>query len=93
MPSLQEVIVWLIIGALAGAAASAFTRRALTLGEMIIAGLLGAFVGAFILNMFDVNLGWLNEPISFSLADLLTAFIGAAILISFAELVIGYRRR
>lgn len=91
MPSIDELLTWILVGALAGSAAGSLVRRKLYFYEILIAGLLGAVVGGFIVKAIGINLP--DESISFTIGDLITAFIGAAIVIGYAEIVIGSRRR
>lgn len=90
MPESDQVLTWLLVGALAGAAAGSLIRRKLYFYELVLAGLLGALVGGLIMEAVGVNLP--DQRISFTLGDLLAAFIGAAVLVGFAEMVIGVRR-
>ena len=90
MPDTTQLLTWLIVGALAGAAAGSLVRRKLYLYEIVVAGLLGAVVGGFVVKMLGIHMP--DSRISFTIGDLLTAFIGAAIVIGYAEIVIGTRR-
>jgi uncharacterized membrane protein YeaQ/YmgE (transglycosylase-associated protein family) len=91
MPETNTILVWLIIGAVAGAAAGGLVRRNLYFFEMVLAGLLGALVGGFIIEAVGLDLP--DASLTFTLGDLITSFIGAAILIVLAELIMGVRRR
>jgi len=91
MPETNAILVWLIIGAVAGAAAGGLVRRNLYFFEMVLAGLLGALVGR-------VHRGRAGLRPAGRVADLHPGrpdhvFIGAAVLIVFAELIMGVRRR
>lgn len=90
MPETEQIIVLVILGGLAGSAAATFARRRLYFLEMIIAGLLGAFVGGFIVETLEIDLP--DASLTFTLGDLITAFIGATVLIILAEIVVGARR-
>lgn len=77
-----QVIVWVIIGGLAGALAS----RVMTLNSRgfgrftnIVVGLIGAVIGGFLFNLLDIDLK-LDELV-FTAEDLFTAFIGSIIFI------------
>ncbi len=86
--SLGQLIVWIITGALAGYLAGSLLRgRGFgTLGNIIV-GLLGGLLGGVIFGALGINL---NLPaLTFSLADLIVAFIGAIILI----ILLGFVRR
>jgi uncharacterized membrane protein YeaQ/YmgE (transglycosylase-associated protein family) len=91
MPEVDQLLTWALVGVLAGGAAGSLVRRKLYFTEILIAGLLGAIVGGLVINAIGVNLP--DERISFTVGDLITAFIGAAIVIGFAEIVIGTRRK
>ncbi len=91
MPETQQIVTWLVIGGLAGAAAGSLIKRKLYFYELILAGLLGAVVGGVAIEAIGINLP--DYDVTFSTADLLTAFIGAAIVIGYAEIVAGFRRR
>ncbi|HEX3052063.1 MAG TPA: GlsB/YeaQ/YmgE family stress response membrane protein [Aggregatilineaceae bacterium] len=90
-PTLEQIIAWIIIGSIAGALAGALVRRALTFGEMLVTGLIGAFLGGFIFNALAIELPE-DIELTFTLADLIRAFTGASVLIIFAEIIIGRRR-
>ncbi len=90
MPSSDQLITWLVIGALAGAAAGSLVRRKLYFYEIVLAGLLGAVVGGFIVEALNIDLP--DASITITIGDLITAFIGAAMVIGFAEIIVGTRR-
>jgi len=77
---LINIIVWIIIGAIAGWLASIVmkTNRKQGLLLDIIIGIVGAFIGGFILNLLGVGGG----VTGLNLASLLTAFIGAVVLLA-----------
>lgn len=77
-----EIIVWLIVGALAGTlAAMAVTRTREGFGRItnIGVGLVGALLGGFLFKLFGVDLGLGN--ISVSGEDLVAAFVGSLIFL------------
>lgn len=79
----MSIVVWIIFGALAGWIASILTGTNEQQGMIgnIIIGVLGAFLGGFIANMFgmsDVN--------GFNLYSLLVAIFGAVVLLSIKRL-------
>lgn len=84
-----QVILWVIIGALAGYLATRLVPNARRTGELgsIVLGMAGALVGAGIINLFAINLGL--DDINISLQDLLAAFVGSVLLL----VVIGLIRR
>ena len=83
---LMNIIVWIILGAIAGWLAGLVMRSPMGLGTDIIVGIIGAFIGGFVLSLIPgVNAGvtGLNIP------SILTAFIGAVILLA---LIRAFRR-
>ena len=80
------IITWIVIGALAGWIASMITgtNERVSGGMNIVVGIIGAFIGGLILQLFGVN-----AASGFNLASLLTAILGAIILLS---LVKAFRR-
>ena len=87
--SIGTIIIWLIIGSLAGSLAGRVVTRSKKgygfIGNLIL-GLVGAVVGGFIFNLLDINIG---AEIVISLGDLIAAFVGAVLLI----IVLGFFRR
>jgi len=78
----QELIVFLVIGVIAGWLAS-FLVGGGGLIRHLITGVLGAFVGGFVLSAAGITLGIAN-PI---LLQIVTAAIGAVIVILVARLI------
>ncbi|HDY66062.1 MAG TPA: GlsB/YeaQ/YmgE family stress response membrane protein [Phycisphaerae bacterium] len=73
-----EVIVWLIVGGIAGSLAGmVVTRKKEGFGRYanLGVGLLGALMGGFIFDFFDIGVGLGKLSISFK--DLLSAFLGS----------------
>lgn len=72
------IIGWIIIGALAGWIASVITsdNRKMGAGKNILAGIAGAFIGGFVMNL----LGGYGIT-GFNLWSLLVATLGAVILL------------
>ena len=87
--SLGQLIVWLITGALAGYLAGVLLRgRGFgTMGNLIV-GLLGGLLGGVVFGLLGINLNL--SQLTFSLSDLVVAFVGALILIFLIGLI---RRR
>lgn len=89
--SVTELFVWLLIGIFAGSLASMLVygrgggRRRQILS--IFVGLLGAVLGGFLFRLFNIDLGL--GVVSFSIQDLVSAIIGAVILLG----LINMRRR
>lgn len=77
-----QLVVWLIIGGLAGALAGMVVRgnkRGFGLISNIILGLLGALVGGFVFSAFNINIA---GDVQFSANDLISAFVGSLILLA-----------
>jgi uncharacterized membrane protein YeaQ/YmgE (transglycosylase-associated protein family) len=71
-------IAWLIFGALAGWIASILTGKNRRMGAVanIVVGILGAFIGAGIMNTLGISV-----PVGFSVTGLLVAVGGAVVMI------------
>ena len=83
-----NLIAWLIFGALVGWLASIVMRTDAQQGALmnIIVGIVGAFIGGFLLNR-DVSAS------VFNIGSLLTAFLGAVILLAIVNLATRGRVR
>ncbi len=93
---LDTIIIWALVGFVAGFLAShlALGHGLGLLGDIIV-GILGAFIGGFLLlGVFHIGVEVAGHPM---LTQMLMAFIGAAILLLIVRLVgggrSGYRRR
>ncbi|RIK29996.1 MAG: GlsB/YeaQ/YmgE family stress response membrane protein [Anaerolineae bacterium] len=75
---------WLIFGALAGWLASILTGKNRRMGAVanIVVGILGAFIGAGIMNTLGMSV-----PVGFSVLGFLVAVGGAVVLISAMGLI------
>ncbi len=82
---LINIIVWIVVGAIAGWLASIVmkTNRQQGLVQDIIIGIVGAFIGGFILNVLGVGGG----VSGLNIASILTAFIGAVVLLGILRAV------
>ena len=77
-----EIIVWLIVGALAGTLAGrlmTFSKQGFGFWTNMVVGMLGALVGGFLFWLFHINLGFGEIKITFE--DLISAFIGSLLCI------------
>ncbi|MCU0495844.1 MAG: GlsB/YeaQ/YmgE family stress response membrane protein [Anaerolineae bacterium] len=83
-----SVIVWLIIGSLAGMLAG-FILRGRGYGPVgnLVIGLVGALLGGFIFRVLNIRITGL-PTFTFNLADLVVAFIGAVVLILILRLLL-----
>ena len=85
---LETILVWLIIGAVAGILADlAVPRIGLSLIEAIVVGIVGALLGGWLFSALGVNIGggWLGQ--------IVTAFVGAVILLLLLTAFRGGGRR
>jgi len=85
-----QVIVWLVVGALAGTlAARVFGRNRRGFGALTntIIGMIGAVIGAFIFNLLEIG-PWFAD-IVITLDDVIQAFVGSLLLL----LVVWFIRR
>ena len=83
---MTNFIIWIIFGALAGWVASILTGKNRKMGAVanIVVGILGAFIGAGIMNTLGIAV-----PAGFSIIGFLVALVGSVILI----IVTGMIRR
>lgn len=80
--TIQQIIVWIIIGGVAGWLADlAVSGIRLGLIGAIIAGIIGGFLGGWLFGLLNINLG---DGIIF---DVLKSFIGAVILLIILRLI------
>ena len=85
----NEVVVWMIVGALAGSLAGMLMkRRKEGFGHVtnLGIGLVGALVGGLILKALQIELPWL-AAITISLKDLVVAFVGSVIFVAVVWLI------
>jgi uncharacterized membrane protein YeaQ/YmgE (transglycosylase-associated protein family) len=84
----MSFILWILFGALVGWLASIVMRTNARQGALlnIIVGIIGAFIGGWLFNR-DVS------PSIFSVGSMLTAFVGAVILLGIYNLVTAGRVR
>ncbi|MAT43045.1 MAG: GlsB/YeaQ/YmgE family stress response membrane protein [Anaerolineaceae bacterium] len=82
----MNILVWIIVGALAGWIASKIMRRDAEMGALanIVVGILGAIIGGFIMNALGGS-GFTG----FNLYSLLVAIGGAVVLL----FIVGLFRR
>jgi uncharacterized membrane protein YeaQ/YmgE (transglycosylase-associated protein family) len=82
--TLQTLVILLIVGGIAGLLAEAVVKgRRLGLFGAVIVGVIGAFVGGWLLSLVGLSVG------SGIIAEIITAFIGAVLLL----LLLRYARR
>jgi uncharacterized membrane protein YeaQ/YmgE (transglycosylase-associated protein family) len=77
-----NIIVWLIIGAIAGTLAGrlvTFRKQGFGLWTNIGVGMLGALVGGFLFRLLHIDLGLGEIKVTFD--DLVSAFVGSLLCI------------
>ena len=79
-----NIILWIIMGALAGWIASMIMGRDAQMGAIanIVVGIVGAFIGGFIMNAVGVA-----GTTGFNIWSLLVAILGAVVLLFLVGLV------
>jgi uncharacterized membrane protein YeaQ/YmgE (transglycosylase-associated protein family) len=82
---LLNFIAWLIVGGISGWLASIVMKTNASQGTLmdIIVGILGGFIGGFLLNALGVG----GAVTGLNIASILVAFIGAVVLLAFVRLV------
>ena len=83
--SVENLLVWIIIGALAGWVASIVmkTNRQQGLVADIIVGVIGGLLGGFILDVLNIG----GDVTGLNVASFITAFIGAVIFLWIIRMV------
>ncbi len=79
-----NILAWFFFGALAGWLASKIARYPLTFTWSVIIGLCGSFVGGLVLYLLDLPF----KIYGFSWISLLTAIIGAILLLAVVSIFI-----
>lgn len=74
---LETVLIWIVIGAIAGVLAEAMVGgpRRSGLGTAILIGILGAFIGGWLFSALGVTIG------GGIIGTIITAFVGAIVLL------------
>ena len=88
--TIGNLLAWLIIGGIAGWLASIVMKTNAQQGTFIdiVVGIVGAFIGGFVFDVLDIAPVSASTGISgFNLGSLVTAFIGAIILLGLLRLV------
>ncbi len=78
----QQIVVFLLIGLVAGWLAS-FIVQGGGLIQYLLSGVIGAFVGGFLLDISGIDLGIKNPLV----AQIVTATIGAIVVVLVARLI------
>ena len=87
----MDILIWIIIGALAGWVASMIMKRDGQMGAVanIIVGIIGAFVGGWVLSLFGQG----GQKGELNIASFLTALLGAVIVLAILNLIQRGRAR
>lgn len=83
MPSIYELIVWIVVGLLGGSLAGLFItwdRGGFGVIRNLALGLAGAFIGGFLFRTFGLFPEL--DKITISLRDVVAAFIGSLIVLT-----------
>ena len=86
----MNIFVWIIFGAIAGWIASIVTGRNKQMGAIanIVVGIIGAFLGGYIMDFFGVQ-----GVTGFNFQSLLVAIVGAVVLLFLVGIFFHRRRR
>lgn len=82
-----SIISWIVVGALAGWIASMIMKTNAQMGalENIIAGIVGALVGGWVVSLFGIEVA----DGAFNIPSILTAILGACIVIGIVKMLRG----
>jgi uncharacterized membrane protein YeaQ/YmgE (transglycosylase-associated protein family) len=83
MPSLDEIVVWVIVGLIGGSLAGrliAWDRQGFGLLRNLGLGLIGALIGGVVFRLFGLLSGL--ERVSISLRDVVAAFVGSLVVLA-----------
>jgi len=84
---LLNILLWLLIGAVAGWLAGIIMRSGGSLVRNIVLGIIGAIVGGFVVRLFGISID------AFSTWGLVAAVAGACLIIFLFRLFFGGKRR
>jgi uncharacterized membrane protein YeaQ/YmgE (transglycosylase-associated protein family) len=87
---LVSILVYVVVGLVAGYLASLVMRRRGTLVGDLVLGILGAFVGGFLFSLLAPIISINITPVI--VRDIVTAFIGALLIIFFVRMLTRRRR-
>jgi uncharacterized membrane protein YeaQ/YmgE (transglycosylase-associated protein family) len=87
MPTISNLIVWLILGGISGWIASKITKNdsRMGIGLNLLVGILGAYLGGWLVGIF----GW-GPATGLNLWSFIVSIVGAVILLSIVNL---FRRK
>jgi uncharacterized membrane protein YeaQ/YmgE (transglycosylase-associated protein family) len=78
------ILSWIVLGGLAGWVASIIMKKNATMGAFanIVVGIIGAFIGGFLMNYLG---GW--DITGFNLKSFLVALLGSVVLLAIINLI------
>jgi uncharacterized membrane protein YeaQ/YmgE (transglycosylase-associated protein family) len=80
--TLETILIWLVIGLIAGWLASAIAGGGYGVLGDIVVGVVGAFIGGFIFRGLHIRVPWSGIP-----GTILVAFVGALVLLVVLRLI------
>ena len=83
MPSLDQIVVWIIVGLIGGSVAGrliAWDRRGFGLMRNLAVGLVGALIGGLVFRLFGLLPDL--DKVSISLRDVVAAFAGSLVVLA-----------
>ena len=83
MPSLDQIIVWIVVGLIGGSVAGgliAWDRRGFGVFRNLGLGLAGALIGGLVFRLFDLLT--VLDKVSISLRDVIAAFAGSLVVLA-----------
>jgi uncharacterized membrane protein YeaQ/YmgE (transglycosylase-associated protein family) len=86
--SLETLVIWIVVGLIAGWLASAVVGGGFGLVGDILIGVAGAFIGGMVFRSLGVT-----NPLAGFPGTILVAFVGAVILLVVLRVLRGARRR
>jgi uncharacterized membrane protein YeaQ/YmgE (transglycosylase-associated protein family) len=92
--NIQTVIVWLIVGGLAGTLAGrlvTFSKEGLGRLTNLAVGMAGAVIGGGLFKVFNIDLGLGELKVTFE--DLIAAFVGSLLCILAVWIIRKYRAK
>ncbi len=92
--TLQEVVVWGVLGLLAGSLAGALInqkKEGFGMVTNLVFGLIGAFIGGALFDFLKIDTGL--GSITINLNHLVAAFVGAILVVVGAKIVEGQRSK
>ncbi len=83
----MDIIAWIVVGALAGWIASIIMKTNASMGALanIVVGIIGAFIGGWVVSLF----GYTVNGVNLNITSVLTAILGAVILLAIIKVVRG----